>query len=111
MRSLLAPASWDVVHVGDIGLGRAADTSILERAKQDNRIVVTLDADFHAILAVTNAEAPSAIWLRRQGMDGPSVARLLESIWPTIETHVTKGAMVTVIADSIKIHRLPVSTT
>ena len=49
---LLSAVAWDIVHVGDIGLGRATDQRILDYAKRENRICVTLDADFHALLAI-----------------------------------------------------------
>ncbi len=38
----------DAVHVGDIGMAAALDEQILARAHAEERVVVTLDADFHA---------------------------------------------------------------
>ena len=51
--SILVESEWDALHVGDLGLSRATDKEIIEYARRENRICVTLDADFHAILAFT----------------------------------------------------------
>ena len=107
--ALLNAAGWDAVHVGDVNLSRAADTEILEFAGAEKRTIVTLDADFHAILAVTNARGPSTIRFRRQGLDGPTVASLLRSIWPDIEAHATRGAMITVTEHDVRVRQLPLS--
>ena len=45
-------------HAGNIGLSEASDRTILERAYQSGQVVVTLDADFHAQLALSGAAAP-----------------------------------------------------
>lgn len=46
---LLSEAGIDAIHVAQIGLSAAEDTEILQKAQEEERIVVTLDADFHAI--------------------------------------------------------------
>jgi predicted nuclease of predicted toxin-antitoxin system len=63
--TILADAGWDVVHVADVGMSRAEDTSILERARSEQRICVTLDADFHALLATSGEPLPSVLRIRR----------------------------------------------
>lgn len=100
---------WDVLHTGDIGLSKATDSEILEYARNNQRIIITLDADFHAFLAVTNAESPSVIRIRIEGLKAMELARLIKDIWPKVETSVQQGAMVTVSAKSIRIRHLPVS--
>jgi len=45
----------DAVHAGDIGMAEAADEELLARAREDERIVVSLEADFHALLVLSNA--------------------------------------------------------
>ncbi len=46
----------EAVHVGEMGLAAASDAAILDIARQEERIVVTLDADFHALLALSGAD-------------------------------------------------------
>jgi predicted nuclease of predicted toxin-antitoxin system len=106
----LRDGGWDAMHVYDIGLGRASDTIILERARHDGRIVITLDADFHALLAITHATAPSVIRIRQEGLRGTALAELLLRIWPQIGRQTLQGAMVTITETSIRIRQLPILT-
>ena len=106
---LLSDAGWDVVHVGDIGLTRAEDTQILEHARAEKRICVTLDADFHALLATGEAKAPSVVRIRREGLNAKAIYDLLLNIWPRIEKSVERGALVTVTERSVRVRVLPIS--
>ena len=100
---------WDVRHVSDIRLSRASDREILNAARNDSRTIVTLDADFHAMLALEGVSSPSVIRIRTEGLKGQELAELLGMIWPKIEKNVIQGAMITVTEDSVRIHNLPVS--
>src|SRR5271165_2593263 len=64
--SLLVEAGYSALHAAEIGLSRASDSEILAYARQEDLIVVTLDADFHMLLAVQGAASPSVIRLRQQ---------------------------------------------
>jgi predicted nuclease of predicted toxin-antitoxin system len=105
----LQQAGWDAVHVDTLGLSRASDRQILDRACLDGRIVVTLDADFHALLALADQHAPSVIRIRQERLGGREIADLLLRIWSRIEQPVWAGAMVTVTENAIRIRRLPLS--
>ena len=61
---LLSDLGINTIHVSEIGLWAAEDTEIIQKAKEEGRIVVTLDADFHSILALENARSPSVIRIR-----------------------------------------------
>ena len=66
---LLADAGHDAVHVGDIGMHRAADHEILARASSENRIVVTADLDFPRLLALADKATVSVILFRGGDFD------------------------------------------
>lgn len=106
--ALLVQAGWDVTHVSDIGMSRADDIDILQRARAEQRVCVTLDADFHAILATSGEPGPSVIRVRKEGLDASALADLLQAVWPDIEDALTAGAMVTVTDRAIRVRRLPV---
>ena len=42
-------------HVSSLGMSSASDEDILKEAERQQATVVTLDADFHQILATTRA--------------------------------------------------------
>jgi predicted nuclease of predicted toxin-antitoxin system len=105
---LLAQAGWDVIHVSEIGMGRADDADIMQRARAEGRICITLDADFHSLLAISGERAPSVIRIRKQGLDANALAALWQGIWPGIEGALGTGAMVTVSDRAVRVRRLPV---
>jgi predicted nuclease of predicted toxin-antitoxin system len=107
--TLLTQAGWDVIHVADIGMSRCDDLDILLRARAETRICVTLDADFHALLATSGERSPSVIRVRKEGLDAAALAALLHAIWPRIEDALDGGALVTVTERSVRVRRLPVA--
>jgi len=98
---------FDAVHAGDIGMATAADRDLLEHARQDGRTVVTLDADFHTLLALSNAVSPSVVRLRLEGLRGYEIASLMKRVIASCEADLRSGAMVTVDETRIRVRRLP----
>ena len=106
--AILARAGWEVVHVSDVGMSRADDTVVLQLARTERRACVTLDADFHALLATGGETTPSVVRIRKEGLDAAALATLLQSVWPGIESAIVAGAMVTITDHSVRIRRLPI---
>lgn len=96
------------MHAGDVGLSRASDAEILERARTESRACVTLDADFHALLAVSGATGPSTIRVRIEGLDAAALSSLLRAAWPQMETDIQRGALVSIDVHSVRIRALPI---
>jgi predicted nuclease of predicted toxin-antitoxin system len=84
------------------------DSEILWRARSDSRVCVTLDADFHSLLATGAADGASVIRIGKEGLDATAVTILLQAIWPKIEDALTRGALVTVTERSVRVRRLPI---
>jgi predicted nuclease of predicted toxin-antitoxin system len=97
----------DAVHTGDIGMATATDEQILEHARREGRVVVTLDADFHALLALSNAAMPAVVRVRIEGLRGEELAELVERVVGTCEVDLRAGAMVTVDKHSVRVRGLP----
>jgi predicted nuclease of predicted toxin-antitoxin system len=104
---LLREAGIDTVHVGEIGYSNAEDLSILEKGREDGRVVVTLDADFHAILALSGATSPSVIRIRMEGLRGEKAARLIQLLITHCGEDLKRGAVATVQVGRIRIRELP----
>ena len=108
--AVLREAGLTCDHVGELGLSRADDTVILELARERQAAIVTLDADFHAILAVSMAAGPSVIRLRLQGVDGARVANLVVDLVGHFAVELGRGCLITVKPRRTKCHMLPVAT-
>ena len=104
---ILRNKGWDIQHTGEIGMSRATDRQILEYARDEQRIVITLDSDFHAILAVENLDSPSVVRIRKEGLRGPELAELVEKIWLRIGQQLENGAMATITEKAMRIRKIP----
>ena len=91
-------------------MSAATDIQILEAARAREAVIVTLDADFHAILAVSGANAPSVIRIRQQGLKAAAFMQLLRSILSQHEDDLCHGCMITVKQRKTTCHCLPIGT-
>jgi predicted nuclease of predicted toxin-antitoxin system len=98
----------ECTHAGDIGMWKAADDEILAWALEKSAVVVTLDADFHTILAVSGARGPSVIRLRMQGLGAQQIVKLLQNVLVRFAADLKRGSLVTVKARKTTCHKLPV---
>jgi predicted nuclease of predicted toxin-antitoxin system len=71
-------------------------------------VVVTLDADLHALLAVSGAQGPSVIRIRLQRWGAPEVVAVLRNVLASFEVELKRGALITVKALKTTCHRLPI---
>ena len=106
--ALLRSLGHDCMHVGEIGMSKAADEVILAFSLERNAVVVTLDADFHAILAVSGAQGPSVIRRRLQGLGAPEVVEVVRNVLAGFEAELTRGSLITVKARKTTCHWLPI---
>lgn len=104
----LHKAGFEANHVGELGLTSASGAKILAFVREEDRVVVTLDADFHALLAFTGATGPSVIRIRIEGLRAGELARLLEDLLKVCGNDVKEGAVVSVTESGIRIRNLPV---
>jgi predicted nuclease of predicted toxin-antitoxin system len=105
--ALLRAAGWDAIHVTEIGLQRADDKEILQAAREDSRVCVTLDHDFHRHLALAQSTGPSAVFIRVEGLGAEAQAALIRRVWETCAEALDKGSAVTVDSKAIRIRKLP----
>ncbi len=104
---LLCETGMDSVHVGDIGKFAASDHEILELARLENRVVVTLDADFHLLLALSEANGPSVIRFRIEGLRAEPLVKIILQVVAEANEELLSGAVVTVQQTRIRIRHLP----
>jgi predicted nuclease of predicted toxin-antitoxin system len=104
---LLSQAGIDAVHVAEIGRSDAEDIEILQKGQEEGRVVVTLDADFHTLLALAAATSPSVIRIRIERLRAQALTDLLLTVISECEEDLEAGAAVTVEPTRIRIRRLP----
>ena len=104
---LLLEALIDTVHVAEIGLSAADDKDIIQKARDDQRVVVTLDADFHALLALSVATTPSVIRIRIEKLRAQALTDLILRVIGELAEDLELGAVVTVEPSRFRSRRLP----
>jgi predicted nuclease of predicted toxin-antitoxin system len=97
----------DAAHVSDLGMASATDSEIIALARADGLTVVTLDADFHALLALSDAVAPSVVRVRIEGLRSGPLSALIFRVVTACRDELLAGAMVTVDDGSARIRALP----
>ena len=106
--AILRQAGFDTVHTAEIGMAAASDEEILSRASAEHRIVVTLDADFHALLALSGERNPSIIRIRLEGLRAEEFNALLQKVLEQCRSELEAGAMVSVQANRVRVRNLPI---
>ncbi|GBO54603.1 hypothetical protein APA_2550 [Pseudanabaena sp. lw0831] len=105
--ALLCAKGIDAIHVADIGFSQAEDAEIIQSAKEENYVVVTLDADFHALLALDEATTPSVIRIRIERLHAKQLTDLLLTVIGECRDDLEKGSAITVELNRIRVRCLP----
>jgi predicted nuclease of predicted toxin-antitoxin system len=87
---------------------KAEDEDILVLASQRAAVVITLDADFHALVAVRGLRGPSVVRLRREGCRSEAVVEILKSVLVRYRSQLEEGCFISVKENRATFHRLPV---
>lgn len=108
---LLKEAGHDAIHVRDIELLSAPDPEILQAAALEERVLLTADADFGALLALASlASSPSVLLLRSADHLRPAEqADLIAANLPAISGDMERGAIATLARDRLRVRPLPIS--
>ena len=106
----LDAAEHDAVHVTAIGLGSTDDEIILQAAADEDRVVLTADADFSTMLALKGRSRPSVVMLRSSDHLTPDeqadlIILALEQAGDELQT----GAVASVTPERIRLRSLPIT--
>ncbi len=104
----LRHAGEDAIHVGEIDRWNAPDFEIIQYGRVEKRIIVTLDADFHVLLAKSGAVEPSIIRLRIEGLKGLALTNLLLTLSRDFADSLTSGCVMSVTPHNVRIRTLPI---
>ena len=103
----LSAEGIDAVHWSKLGSSSASDKELMAWAKSNGHIVLTHDLDFGAILAATNAEAPSVVQLRFQDLVPSHAKQLVVKVLNTYRHELEQGALISLDEDKARVRILP----
>lgn len=97
----------DAVHLHEQDLDRLQDPAILEKARDESRVLLTHDLDFGELIAAGGARLPSTVVFRLRNMRPERVNRYLQVIISQHEESLEQGAIVSVTEGQIRVRSLP----
>lgn len=98
----------EVVHVRELGMQRAPDRLLVEKAQAEDRILLTFDLDFGEILALGVVARPSVVIFRLADERADSVNRRLETVLSEQAPALESGALILVEDTRYRTRRLPI---
>ena len=84
----------EAVHVRELGLQRASDREIVDKALSESRVLLTFDLDFSEILALHVLNGPSTVVFRLADERPDAVNRRLEVVLSEQASALAAGALV-----------------
>lgn len=100
----------EVVHVRSLGLERAPDLQLVERARADGSVIVTFDLDFGDILALGVFDKPSVIIFRLADERANSVNQRLAAVLSQRRADLESGALIIVEDTRYRVRKLPIGS-
>jgi predicted nuclease of predicted toxin-antitoxin system len=110
LATLLSQAGHDALHVRTIELQGEEDIVIFDKAAAEDRIVVSADTDFGALLAARNVQKPSVIQFRGPGSRKPDgLSRAILSNLSQLADALEHSSIVTFEPSRIRVRALPIN--
>ena len=98
----------DAIHIRELGLQRASDREIVDRALADSRILLTFDLDFGEILALGVLHGPSTVIFRLGDERADAVNQRLDVVLDEQANGLAVGELVLVEDTRYRVRRLPI---
>jgi len=108
LASWLSDQGHDAVHAADLGLSRATDGEIMERARHEARTIITADLDYPRLLAVASASEPNLILFRNGNWSEADVRIRLGEVLAALSEADVASSIIVVDRDRVRRRRLPI---
>ena len=108
--AFLQSLGHDALHLHAQGLDRSPDSIILEKARNEQRILLTHDLDFGELIAASGTKLPSVVIFRLRNMHHERVDRYLGRIVAQHQNALEQGAVISVTEGQIRVRLLPLQT-
>lgn len=104
----LRDAGQAAEHIIELNLRGMADAAILDKARQEGAVIVTLDADFHKLLAASGDAKPSVVRLRVEHVAPLAMAEMIGQIVAAIGDRLEAGVAVSATLRHVRVRALPI---
>ena len=106
---VLRDAGHEAIHLRDVGIQAEPDSVVVEIAEREDRVIVSADTDFGALLVARDRPRPAFVLFRRTTRLRPAeIAEQLLEIVARYESELKAGCIVTVRDDRVRVRRLPI---
>jgi len=99
----------DALHVRNIGLAASSDLEIIDLAARQDRVLISSDTDFGAILTFRESTKPSFILFRQSDKQPASQLSFLLDNLPALQKELLTGCVIVLEDKRIRIRSLPIS--
>ncbi len=99
----------DAIHAWNVGLGSGTDEEILNRARNEGRVVITADLDYPRLLALAGSSGPGLILFRGGDLTEAQVVKMMERVMNAIPQLEMPRSIVVADNRSIRRRQLPFS--
>jgi len=103
----LAARGHDAVHASAVGLLRAGDAEILDRARWERRIILTADLDYPRLLATTHPQSGGLILSRGGNYSDREIEDRLARVFALVPNEEIATSLLVVEKTRIRRRRLP----
>ena len=108
--TFLQALEHDAVHLSAQGLERLPDRDIVQKARQEGRIVLVHDLGFGELVAASGATLPSVITFRLGNIHPDRVNGALQCILPQHSDALERGAIISVTEGQVHVRSLPLGS-
>ncbi|MFQ5605827.1 MAG: DUF5615 family PIN-like protein [bacterium] len=103
----LKQKGYDAIHVREVGMAAASDVEFFDIAAREDRILISADTDFGALLAVRESSKPTFILYRQSDKRPASQLKFLLAHLQKLEEELLSGCIV--VFEDERIRSLPIS--
>lgn len=97
----------DAAHAADLGLALEPDAAILERARNEGRVVITADLDYARLLALAEAQEPGLVLFRGGEYGEQECVDRLEQVFRKVAEGEIEHSIVVIERQRIRRRWLP----
>jgi len=105
----MASHGVDAVHWTSVGDPRAPDVEMMAWARAHGHVVLTNDLDFGTTLALTHANGPSVLQVRRRNALPEAMGSIVLTALRQFEDALASGALIVIDGGNLRVRVLPLS--